>query len=251
MISSINSASPFRVLLCGHTTDRLPGDPHHRRRLPPGGKAGGIRLALAQGKRVTVLGRKRLTGVMGLLLRNGEVRTDIELTDLYIDCGFTSRAEALELVAPGISSPTLCRGRAGERLHRRPGAGQPPGRLYRAPRSAAGPGEGAKVGVFCGHHHRRGDHHAGRLPCSRPGAAHAGCRGGCDPPLISRYAPPSALAVSSGRRPRARPRARCARLSTGRWRRPPGGWDPCSMPSPPGVMGTDADKLNQTGAGLP
>ena len=128
VISSINSASPFRVLLCGHIDEigfrvtHITDDGYLQV-----GKAGGIRLALAQGKRVTVLGRKRLTGVMGLLLRNGEVRTDIELTDLYIDCGFTSRAEA--------------------------------------------------------------------------------------PPW---------------------PRARCAaRLSTGRWRRPPGGWEsPCSMPSP-------------------
>lgn len=107
VISSINSASPFRVLLCGHIDEigfrvtHITDDGYLQV-----GKAGGIRLALAQGKRVTVLGRKRLTGVMGLLLRNGEVRTDIELTDLYIDCGFTSRAEALELVAPGISSPT-------------------------------------------------------------------------------------------------------------------------------------------------
>ena len=93
---------PFRVLLCGHIDEigfrvtHITDDGYLQV-----GKAGGIRLALAQGKRVTVLGRKRLTGVMGLLLRNGEVRTDIELTDLYIDCGFTSRAEALELVAPG------------------------------------------------------------------------------------------------------------------------------------------------------
>lgn len=31
VISSINSASPFRVLLCGHIDEiGLPGDPHHR-----------------------------------------------------------------------------------------------------------------------------------------------------------------------------------------------------------------------------
>ena len=180
VISSINSASPFRVLLCGHIDEigfrvtHITDDGYLQV-----GKAGGIRLALAQGKRVTVLGRKRLTGVMGLLLRNGEVRTDIELTDLYIDCGFTSRAEALELVAPGdfvtysyavdeLENDCI----AGRGLDNR-----------RAPRSAAGPGEGGEGGRLCGHHHRRGDHHAGRLPCSRPGAAHAGCRGGCDPHL--------------------------------------------------------------------
>ena len=93
VISSINSASPFRVLLCGHIDEigfrvtHITDDGYLQV-----GKAGGIRLALAQGKRVTVLGRKRLTGVMGLLLRNGEVRTDIELTDLYIDCGWRTTA---------------------------------------------------------------------------------------------------------------------------------------------------------------
>ena len=72
VISSINSASPFRVLLCGHIDEigfrvtHITDDGYLQV-----GKAGGIRLALAQGKRVTVLGRKRLTGVMGLLLRNG------------------------------------------------------------------------------------------------------------------------------------------------------------------------------------
>ena len=69
VISSINSASPFRVLLCGHIDEigfrvtHITDDGYLQV-----GKAGGIRLALAQGKRVTVLGRKRLTGVMGLSL---------------------------------------------------------------------------------------------------------------------------------------------------------------------------------------
>ena len=57
VISSINSASPFRVLLCGHIDEigfrvtHITDDGYLQV-----GKAGGIRLALAQGKRVTVLG---------------------------------------------------------------------------------------------------------------------------------------------------------------------------------------------------
>ena len=56
VISSINSASPFRVLLCGHIDEigfrvtHITDDGYLQV-----GKAGGIRLALAQGKRVTVL----------------------------------------------------------------------------------------------------------------------------------------------------------------------------------------------------
>ena len=236
VISSINSASPFRVLLCGHIDEigfrvtHITDDGYLQV-----GKAGGIRLALAQGKRVTVLGRKRLTGVMGLLLRNGEVRTDIELTDLYIDCGFTSRAEALELVAPGdfvtysyavdeLENDCI----AGRGLDNRLGAYTVLHALLRARE------KGAKVGVFAGtttgeETTMRGAFHAaGRV---RPTLAVA-----VDVIHTSDFSgmPPSASAVSSWAAAPPWPRARCAaRLSTGRWRRPPGGWEsPCSMPSP-------------------
>lgn len=236
VISSINSASPFRVLLCGHIDEigfrvtHITDDGYLQV-----GKAGGIRLALAQGKRVTVLGRKRLTGVMGLLLRNGEVRTDIELTDLYIDCGFTSRAEALELVAPGdfvtysyavdeLENDCI----AGRGLDNRLGAYTVLHALLRARE------KGAKVGVFAAtttgeETTMRGAFHAaGRV---RPTLAVA-----VDVIHASDFSgmPPSASAVSSWAAAPPWPRARCAaRLSTGRWRRPPGGWEsPCSMPSP-------------------
>lgn len=236
VISSINSASPFRVLLCGHIDEigfrvtHITDDGYLQV-----GKAGGIRLALAQGKRVTVLGRKRLTGVMGLLLRNGEVRTDIELTDLYIDCGFTSRAEALELVAPGdfvtysyavdeLENDCI----AGRGLDNRLGAYTVLHALLRARE------KGAKVGVFAAtttgeETTMRGAFHAaGRV---RPTLAVA-----VDVIHTSDFSgmPPSASAVSSWAAAPPWPRARCAaRLSTGRWRRPPGGWEsPCSMPSP-------------------
>lgn len=102
VISSINSASPFRVLLCGHIDEigfrvtHITDDGYLQV-----GKAGGIRLALAQGKRVTVLGRKRLTGVMGpaAAQRRGahRHRADRSLHRLWLH----QPAEALELVAPG------------------------------------------------------------------------------------------------------------------------------------------------------
>ena len=102
VVASINGDSPFRVLLCGHI-DEIGFRVTHitKEGYLQVGQAGGVRLALAQGKRVTVLGRERLTGVMGLLLQKGEVKTDPEITDLYIDCGFRDREEAARLVSPG------------------------------------------------------------------------------------------------------------------------------------------------------
>ena len=215
VISSINSASPFRVLLCGHIDEigfrvtHITDDGYLQV-----GKAGGIRLALAQGKRVTVLGRKRLTGVMGLLLRNGEVRTDIELTDLYIDCGFTSRAEALELVAPGdfvtysyavdeLENDCI----AGRGLDNRLGAYTVLHALLRAREKGAD---------FSGMPPQR----FGRI---KLGGGPALAKGSvCSAPLNR------ALEEAAGR------------LGI-----------PLQYAVTPGVMGTDADKLNQTGAGLP
>jgi len=102
VIASINEDSSFKVLLCGHA-DEIGFRVTHitEEGYLQVGKVGGVRLALAQGKRVTVLGKKRLNGVMGLLLDKGEVKTGVEVTDLYIDCGFTSREDALRLVTPG------------------------------------------------------------------------------------------------------------------------------------------------------
>lgn len=102
VVSVLNPESPIKVLLCGHIDEigyrvtHITDEGYLKVAM-----AGGVRLALAQGKRVTVLGKRRITGVMGLLLDKGEVRTDIQATDLYIDCGFTSREEAAALVSPG------------------------------------------------------------------------------------------------------------------------------------------------------
>ena len=102
VVSVLNPESPIKVLLCGHIDEigyrvtHITDEGYLKVAM-----AGGVRLALAQGKRVTVLGKRRITGVMGLLLDKGEVRTDIQATDLYLDCGFTSREEAAALVSPG------------------------------------------------------------------------------------------------------------------------------------------------------
>ena len=102
VISAINGGSPLQVLLCGHI-DEIGFRVTHitDEGYLQVGKAGGVRLALAQGKRVTVQGRRPVLGVMGLLLEKGEVKTDVEVTDLYIDCGFSDKADARRLVAPG------------------------------------------------------------------------------------------------------------------------------------------------------
>lgn len=102
VIASLNPQSPLQVLLCGHI-DEIGYRVTHitDEGYLQVGKAGGVRLALAQGQRVIVQGREPVNGVMGLLLDKGEVKTDIAITDLYIDCGFSNREDALRLVAPG------------------------------------------------------------------------------------------------------------------------------------------------------
>ena len=257
VISSINSASPFRVLLCGHIDEigfrvtHITDDGYLQV-----GKAGGIRLALAQGKRVTVLGRKRLTGVMGLLLRNGEVRTDIELTDLYIDCGFTSRAEALELVAPGSS---VTYSYAVDELENDCIAGRGwdnrLGAYHRCSTLCCGPGRqgSGRWGVFAAtttgeETTMRGAFHAaGRV---RPTLAvavdviHTSDFSGMPPQRFGRIKLGGGPALAKGSVCSA-PLNRALEEAAGRL------GIPLQYAVTPGVMGTDADKLNQTGAGLP
>ena len=102
VIAHINEESPVRVLMSGHIDEigfRVTyisenGMIHVN-------KAVYIRPELMQGKRVTVLGKKRITGVMGILLKDGNVRTDVALKDMYIDCGFTTDKQAAEWIKPG------------------------------------------------------------------------------------------------------------------------------------------------------
>lgn len=255
VIGSINPDSPFKVLLCGHI-DEIGFRVTHvtDEGYLQVGKAGGIRLALAQGKRVTVLGRRRLTGVVGLLLNKGEVKTDIELTDLYIDCGFTSREEALKLVAPGdfvtytytvdeLENDCI----AGRGLDNRLGAYTVVQALLRARE------KGAKVGVYAatttgeettmrGAFHVAGrvkptlgiavdvihtSDYSGSLP-QRFGSIKLG--GG---PVLCR----SAVCNESANRALAQAAGRLGMAVQ---------YEVAS-----GVMGTDADKMNQTNGGTP
>lgn len=102
VIAHINEESAVKVLMSGHIDEigfRVTyisenGMIHVN-------KAGFIRPELMQGKRVTVLGKKRITGVMGILLKDGNVRTDVALKDMYIDCGFTTDKQAAEWIKPG------------------------------------------------------------------------------------------------------------------------------------------------------
>lgn len=102
VICSINESCPFKVLLCGHI-DEIGFRVTH---ITDQGylrvtKSGGVPISLAPNKRVTVLGRKRITGVMGTLGCRDNMKTKPELTDLFIDCGFTNKEEAMKLVRPG------------------------------------------------------------------------------------------------------------------------------------------------------
>ncbi len=102
VICSINESSPFKVLLCGHA-DEIGFRVTH---ITDQGylrvaKAGGVPINLAPNKRVTVLGRKRITGVMGTLGCRDNMQTKPEITDLFVDCGFTSKEDAQKLVRPG------------------------------------------------------------------------------------------------------------------------------------------------------
>ena len=102
VIASFGTQSPVKVLMTGHI-DEIGFRVTYitEKGMLKVGKAGFIRPELMQGKRVSVLGKKRLTGVMGLLLKDGQVRTDTALTEMYVDCGFHSDKEASEWVTPG------------------------------------------------------------------------------------------------------------------------------------------------------
>lgn len=102
VISAINEECPFKVLLCGHA-DEIGFRVTH---ITEQGylhlaKAGGVPLGLAPGKRVTVLGRQRITGVVSAPGSKGNTQTKPEVTDLFVDCGFASKEDALKLVRPG------------------------------------------------------------------------------------------------------------------------------------------------------
>lgn len=102
VVASINQQSGVRVLMTGHI-DEIGFRVTHitDKGVIKVGKAGFIRQELMQGKRVTILGKKRITGVFGVLLKDGQVRTDVTFLDMYVDCGFNTREEAEKWISPG------------------------------------------------------------------------------------------------------------------------------------------------------
>lgn len=102
VISSINESCPFKVLLCGHA-DEIGFRVTH---ITDQGylritKAGGVPISLTANKRVTVLGRKRIIGVICTLDCRNDMQTKPEFTDLFVDCGFANKEQAQKLVRPG------------------------------------------------------------------------------------------------------------------------------------------------------
>ncbi len=104
VIAVVNPDAPFKVLLAGHC-DEIG---FIIQRIDERGfiffeKLGGINLKAAIGMRVTVLGyQETLTGVIGVNAQHhGGIKGDIGVQDLYMDCGFQSKAEALKKVQIG------------------------------------------------------------------------------------------------------------------------------------------------------
>lgn len=255
VISSINRDSPFRVLLCGHVDEigfrvtAIEDDGYLRV-----AKAGGIFIQLVQGKRVTVLGKKRLTGVMAMLREKNTVRTDIEFTDLIVDCGFASREEAEQYVRPGdpvtytYAADELQNGLiAGRGLDNRMGAYAVTHALLRAKE------KGARVGVYAAttvgeETTMRGAYYAaGRVRpdiCVAVDVIHAS---DCEGMPAARF---GAIKLNGG------PVICRSSFSNEKINRVieeaaeqlgiPLQYEVCG-----GVSGTDADKVNQTGAGVP
>ena len=255
VIASIHEESPFRVLLCGHIDEigfrvtyiSEEGYLHV-------GKAGGVRLALAQGKRVTVLGKKPVPGVMGLLLSKGEVKTDVEISDLYIDCGFTSREDAMRLVKPGdfvtytYTVDELENDRiAGRGLDDKLGVYTVIHALLRARE------KGAKVGVYAAtttgeEITQRGAFHA--ASSVRPTLAIA-----VDVIHTSDYSgslPQRFGDIKLGKGPVLCKSSVCSEAVNRALEEAAGRLDmPVQYEVAAGVMGTDADKMNQTNGGTP
>lgn len=103
-IGVLNPDAPFKVLLAGHC-DEIG---FIIQRIDERGfiffeKLGGINPKAAIGMRVTVLGyQETLTGVIGVNAQHhGGSKGDIGVQDLYMDCGFQSKEEALKKVQIG------------------------------------------------------------------------------------------------------------------------------------------------------
>ena len=237
VISSINSASPFRVLLCGHIDEIASCRVTH---ITDDGYLQVARPAASVwhwlgGKRVTVAGAEaahRCYGPAAAQRRGAHRhRADRSLHRLWLHQpgGGPGAGRPGDFVTYSYAVDELENDCIAGRGWTTAWAPIPCSTL------CCGPGRrGAKVGVFAAtttgeETTMRGAFHAaGRV---RPTLAvavdviHTSDFSGMPPQRFGR--------IKLGGGP-PWPRARCAaRLSTGRWRRPPGGWEsPCSMPSP-------------------
>ncbi|WP_040979045.1 M20/M25/M40 family metallo-hydrolase [Oceanobacillus jeddahense] len=100
----LNPDAPFKVLLAGHCDEiGLIIQRIDERGFLFFDKMGGINPKAAVGMRVTVLGyQETFTGVIGVNAQHqGGIKGDFDVQDLYIDCGFQSKQEALNKVQVG------------------------------------------------------------------------------------------------------------------------------------------------------
>lgn len=103
VIGVLNPEASFKVLLAGHCDEIA----LVINRIDDNGflhfdKMGGINPKAAVGMKVTVLGKKRITGVIGVNAQHhGGLKNDFGLEDLFIDCGFKTKKEAEEQVQIG------------------------------------------------------------------------------------------------------------------------------------------------------
>ncbi|WP_080875093.1 M20/M25/M40 family metallo-hydrolase [Oceanobacillus timonensis] len=103
-IAVLNPDAPFKVLLAGHCDEiGLVIQRIDERGFIFFEKMGGINPKAAIGMRVTVLGYKEtITGVIGVNAQHqGGIKGDFDVQDLYMDCGFQSKQEALNKVQVG------------------------------------------------------------------------------------------------------------------------------------------------------
>lgn len=132
VIAVINPEAAFKVLITGHC-DEISFMVQH---IDEAGfiyftEAGGIQAKNALGSRFRILGRKGIVkGVVGVsAAHHGDGDGKVETKNLYIDCGFQSKAEALEWIQIGdaivydLEMTPLQNGRiAGRGLDNRTGA---------------------------------------------------------------------------------------------------------------------------------
>ena len=103
-IGVLNANAPFKILLAGHCDEIA----LVINRIDENGylhfdKMGGINPKAAVGMRVTVLGyNDSVTGVIGVNAQHhGGLKNDFDLSDLFIDCGYKSKEEAVKHVQIG------------------------------------------------------------------------------------------------------------------------------------------------------